>query len=82
MLWQRKRQMNNLKYYNDSLAYDFQMFMPKEKPQAKPGNNVIKMPRQNAKKKARTKAVSVGFSASAFASHLTPATLMRFLGHI
>ena len=59
--------MNNLKYYNDSLAYDFQMFMPKEKPQAKPGNNVIKMPRQSAKKKARTKAVSVGFSASAFA---------------
>lgn len=21
--------MNNIKYYNDSLAYDFEMFMPK-----------------------------------------------------
>ena len=49
--------MNNLKYYNDSLAYDFDMFMPKEKNAAvqvqpkKP--NIIKMPNKSAEKKAR-----------------------------
>lgn len=59
--------MNNLKYYNDSLAYDFQMFMPKEKPQAVPNDNIIKMPRQQKKSKSRSKAVSKSFSASTFA---------------
>ncbi len=35
--------MNNLKYYNDSLAYDFEMFMPKEKQQNN-RNNIVVMP--------------------------------------
>ncbi len=56
--------MNNLKYYNDSLAYDFQMFMPKEKPQSVPDDNIIKMPRRH--KKTRSKAVAARLSASAF----------------
>ena len=35
--------MDNSRYYNDSLAYDFDMFLPKEKPtQAK----IVKMPRK------------------------------------
>ncbi len=35
--------MDNLKYYNDSLAYDFRMFEPKKsEPQKK--NNVVRMP--------------------------------------
>ncbi len=39
--------MNNLKYYNDSLAYDFDMFAPKEK-QA-PRDNIVVMPNRNTK---------------------------------
>ncbi len=51
--------VNNFKYYNDSLAYDYDLFLPREKQ-----NNVIKMnaPTPAAKKrsaKAR-KTVSVG----------------------
>ncbi len=53
--------MDNLKYYNDSLAYDFDLFMPKEK---KNTDNVIKMPSSAVKTKQRRnaakKAVSVG----------------------
>ena len=33
--------MDNVKYYNDSLAYDFEMFMPKEKKQQKRDNEFI-----------------------------------------
>lgn len=52
--------MNNLKYYNDSLAYDFDMFMPREKvevlPEQPQKQNIIKMPRSNsnANRKARS----------------------------
>lgn len=59
--------MNNLKYYNDSLAYDFQMFMPKAKPQEKPEDNIIKMPERKAQRRSRSKAVAARISDSAFA---------------
>ncbi len=59
--------MNNLKYYNDSLAYDFQMFMPEAKPQEKPEDNIIKMPERKSKKRSRTRAVASRISDSAFA---------------
>ncbi len=39
--------MNNLKYYNDSLAYDFDMFAPKEK--QTPRDNIVVMPNRNYK---------------------------------
>ena len=39
--------MNNLKYYNDSLAYDFDMFAPKEK--QTPRDNIVVMPNRNSK---------------------------------
>ena len=37
--------MNNIKYYNDSLAYDFEMFMPKEakKAEPQPKDNIVVM---------------------------------------
>lgn len=44
--------MNNLKYYNDSLAYDFDMFAPKQK--SSPRDNIVVMPNRNTK--ARRKA--------------------------
>lgn len=56
--------MDNLKYYNDSLAYDFDLFMPK--PVQKREDNVIKMPSKAAKAKRRSAArrsLSVGLSA-------------------
>lgn len=57
--------MNNFKYYNDSLAYDFELFMPKEK--SVNTDNVIKMPQKKTVKKQRkaaakkTVSVSVAF---------------------
>lgn len=59
--------MNNLKYYNDSLAYDFQLFMPKAKPQETPDDNIIKMPERRKEKRSKTKAVAARISDSAFA---------------
>lgn len=53
--------MDNLKYYNDSLAYDFNMFLPKEKSNEKK-ENIVKLPkiqtRQRQKKAARQLSVS------------------------
>ena len=48
--------MNNLKYYNDSLAYDFDRFMPRQKvsvAEELPKQNIIKMPKNNPKKRIR-----------------------------
>lgn len=45
--------INNSKYYNDSLAYDFELFMPKEKKTE--SAKVVKMPDRKVKK-ARAKA--------------------------
>ena len=44
--------MNNLKYYNDSLAYDFDMFMPSKSKKANNDDNIIKLA-PKPKKKAR-----------------------------
>jgi len=45
--------MNNSKYYNDSLAYDFEMFMPKKKEQKA---EIVKIPSKRAKRNARARA--------------------------
>lgn len=47
--------MDNMKYYNDSLAYDFAMFMPKEKEQTR--DNIVVMPKQQ-KSRAAAKRLS------------------------
>ncbi len=49
--------MDNLKYYNESLAYDFEMFMPKEKKQ-NTRDNIVVMPKTAQKTKQRRQAVS------------------------
>ena len=47
--------INNSKYYNDSLAYDFELFMPKQKTAEQ--DKIVKMPRKKAvEKKAGPKA--------------------------
>ena len=53
--------MNNLKYYNDSLAYDFDMFMPKTAEKVNRRDNIVVMPNVNSQKrrKAAAKSLSV-----------------------
>lgn len=55
--------MNNLKYYNESLAYDFEMFSPKKHAEPKSRDNIVVMPKtaQNIKKRnaAAARTVSV-----------------------
>ncbi len=41
--------INNSKYYNDSLAYDFELFMPKTKTEPTPAT-IVKMPAKRVKK--------------------------------
>lgn len=48
--------MNNLKYYNDSLAYDFEMFAPKTAERSKSRDNIVVMPDRDAKKRTRSAA--------------------------
>ena len=50
--------MNNIKYYNDSLAYDFETFMPKQNKNAEQQNNIVVMPKAARKTKARRKAAA------------------------
>ena len=52
--------MNILKNYNDSLAYDFEMFAPKTAERSKSRDNIVVMPDRASKKRTRsaTKAVS------------------------
>lgn len=51
--------MDNLKYYNDSLAYNFEMFAPKTKPIEEPRDNIIVMPKVRRKARAKAKAAKV-----------------------
>ncbi len=59
--------MDNMKYYNDSLAYDFDMFMPKRKTQRGEEDNIIKLPIAQKKKRARVRAAAKPMSVSVFA---------------
>ena len=45
--------MNNLKYYNDSLAYDFEMFAPKTAEKKNTRDNIVVMPKNGAASKYR-----------------------------
>lgn len=49
--------MNNLKYYNDALAYDFKMFETTAKKEANK-DNIVKMPEERRKSNAKRKAYS------------------------
>ena len=73
--------MDNLKYYNDSLAYDFEMFMPRPAQQQNK-DNIVKLPqigqRQRAKKRAAVRSLSV----SAFAVMATVFMVAAMCGNI
>lgn len=75
--------MNNVKYYNDSLAYDFNMFMPRESTAAVAAplkQNVLTMPKTISRKKA--KAAKATVSLSAFAVMFSVILLAAFCGNI
>ncbi len=55
--------MDNLKYYNDSLAYDFSLFLPAENKEKE--ENIVKMPKPVSKKRVRAAKRSVSLSAFA-----------------
>lgn len=48
--------MNNLKYYDNTLAYDYNLFMPREKQSAE--DNIIKMPVKAKKRQAKALSAS------------------------
>ena len=55
--------MDNLKYYNESLAYDFEMFMPKTNTVPKKKDNIVVMPKAATKAKRRRAAATRSLSA-------------------
>lgn len=50
--------MNNMKYYNDSLAYDFEMFMPKTAEEKNSRDNIVVMPKTAERLKTRKRAAA------------------------
>jgi cell division protein FtsL len=54
--------MDNLKYYNESLAYDFEMFMPKTNAAPKKKDNIVVMPKTAAKNRKRRAAATRSLS--------------------
>lgn len=71
--------MDNVKYYNDSLAYDFEMFMPREKRAQRP-DNIVKLP--SAKVRTKAKAVPRRLTVSAFAVMASFILLAGLCGNI
>ena len=59
--------MNNIKYYNDSLAYDFEMFAPKKASEPKVRDNIVVMPKKTQKAKSRRRAAARAISPSVVA---------------
>lgn len=55
--------MDNLKYYNESLAYDFEMFMPKTDAVPEKKDNIVVMPIVASKTKKRRAAATKSLSA-------------------
>lgn len=72
--------MDNLKYYNDSLAYDFEMFMPRSAEPVRK-DNIVKLPQSKQKKRAKSHAIK-RISASAFAVMATVFFLAAMCGNI
>ncbi len=73
--------MNNIKYYNDSLAYDFDMFMPKTA-ENRERDNVIAMPKPAVKTVKRKKAATRALSAPVYILMCAVFVLAGFCGNI
>ena len=71
--------MNNLKYYNDSLAYDFNMFMPKGERKTET-DNIVKLPK--AKTRSKSRAATKRVSSYSFAVMVSVFVLAALCGNI
>ncbi len=74
--------MNNLKYYNDSVAYDFEMFAPKPAEKQNTRDNIVVMPRQKAAARKRSKAAARRLSAPVTLVMCAVFVLAGFCGNI
>lgn len=70
--------MDNMKYYTDSLAYDFSAFMPKTEKEKQV--NIVKFP--ESKRQSRTRAKAKSLSISAFAVMTAVFMLAALCGNI
>lgn len=74
--------MDNLKYYNDSLAYDFEMFMPKTAPKSSTRDNIVVMPSRSKKQRSRKVAARRRLSAPVTLVMCAVFVLAGFCGNI
>ena len=74
--------MNNIKYYNDSLAYDFEMFAPKTNTAPNARDNIVTMPRNSAVSKKRKQAATRSLSAPVSLIMAAVFVLAGFCGNI
>ena len=73
--------MDNAKYYNDSLAYDFEMFMPRKAQEPVRKDNIVKLPRTKQQQRAKKRAVK-RLSASSFAVMTAVFVIAAMCGNI
>ena len=73
--------MNNLKYYNDSLAYDFEMFAPKTR-EEKNRDNIVVMPKNATAARKRSKAAAKRVASPMAAIMCAVFVLAGFCGNI
>ena len=74
--------MDNLKYYNDSLAYDFDMFMPAQPKKVQNKDNIVVMPSEASKSKKRKRAAVKRLSSPILLIVCAIAVLAGFCGNI
>lgn len=73
--------MDNLKYYNDSVAYDFEMFAPK-KQKDNTRDNIVVMPKQSGAAKKRRKAAAKSLASPMIVVMCAAFILAGFCGNI
>ena len=74
--------MDNVKYYNESLAYDFEMFTPKTAPRKTTRDNIVVMPKTANRSKSRRRAAARTLSPSVAALMAMVIVLAALCGNI
>lgn len=74
--------MNNLKYYEDSLAYDFSMFAPAEKISTTKKGKIIDIPEEQKKRAMRRRKAASDFSGKVTAIVVTVFIIAMLGGNI
>ena len=74
--------MNNLKYYEDSLAYDFNMFAPAQKAETPKKGKIIDIPEAQKKRALRRKKAASGISGKVSVIVITAFILAMLGGNV